>query len=350
MPVIGTLRTILALDTAPFSRGAKNARGQLGGLTGSLQKFKGPAIAAGSALTAFGVAAVKMAADAERLQASFETLTGSADAARLLLKEIREFSSSTPLQFNELADAAKKLKAFGVDIEEVVPTLRVLGDVAGATGNRIGDIAEIYGKAKVQQRLFAEDINQLTGRGINVIDQFAKQLGVASSEVTKLVSDGKISFDNLRNAMIELSETDFAGGLKRQSETLTGQFSTMRDQITAIMTDIGTSIKDNLELTNAATEVNDELSEFRKATAIEGGLLKPLTQSGAERSTSALTTLFRGAFTDLFTRAVTDRGGPLKKLELKNGDKELAESKRQTRALEKIERRLSTPPSVVEAF
>jgi len=46
----------------------------------------------------------------------------------------------------------------------------------------------------VQGRLFGEDINQLTGRGIPVIQELAKQFGVSESEVKKLVEQGKVGF------------------------------------------------------------------------------------------------------------------------------------------------------------
>jgi tape measure domain-containing protein len=40
----------------------------------------------------------------------------------------------------------------------------------------------------VQGRLFGEDINQLTGRGIPIIQEFAKQFKVSETQVKKLVA------------------------------------------------------------------------------------------------------------------------------------------------------------------
>ena len=51
----------------------------------------------------------------------------------------------------------------------------------------VNQIAELYGKARVQGRLFAEDINQLTGRGIPIIGELAKQFGVSDSQVCQCV-------------------------------------------------------------------------------------------------------------------------------------------------------------------
>jgi hypothetical protein len=51
----------------------------------------------------------------------------------------------------------------------VPETLRRIGDVSAGVQAPVGEIVELYGKARVQGRLFAEDINQLTGRGILII-------------------------------------------------------------------------------------------------------------------------------------------------------------------------------------
>ena len=65
-----------------------------------------------------------------------------------------------------------------------------VGDIAAGTNQDFNELAVVFGKAKVQGRLFGEDINQLTGRGIPIIGEFAKQFGVAEGEVKKLVSEG----------------------------------------------------------------------------------------------------------------------------------------------------------------
>ena len=69
----------------------------------------------------------------------------------------------------------------------------------------VNEIAELYGKARVQGRLFAEDINQLTGRGIPIIQELAKQFGVSDSEVKKLVESGKVGFPNIERSFMDMT-------------------------------------------------------------------------------------------------------------------------------------------------
>jgi len=100
----------------------------------------------------------------------------------------------------------------------------------------------------VQGRLFAEDINQLTGRGIPVIQEFAKQLGVTDAEVKKMASDGKISFTNLEQAFVSLTSQGgkFGGMMARQSRTVGGLWSTLKDTWGEVLLSFGQPVNDAL--------------------------------------------------------------------------------------------------------
>jgi tape measure domain-containing protein len=229
------------LDTGSFSAVKSKVSGAIGDIgsqaTGrvrsALSGISGAITAAAGAIGAveIGKFALGLAADAEQSQVAFEVMLGSAGRARQVLGELKDFAAATPFEFPELRDAARKLIAFGVSAEEVVPKLRQIGDVSSGIGAPIGEIAEIFGKAKVQGRLFMEDINQLTGRGIPVIQELAKQFGVSESKVRTLVEQGKVGFPQLEQAFTALTSTggQFAGMMERSSTTLGGLWSTFAD-------------------------------------------------------------------------------------------------------------------------
>lgn len=196
------------------------------------------------ALTAAGVAAIKLAANVETTRVQFEVLTKSADKANQLLGEITDLAASTPFQKMELADAGRKLLAFGSSADQVVGQLRQIGDIAALTGINVSELAEIYGKAQVQGRLFAEDINQLTGRGIPIIEELAKQFGVSTEEVKKLVSEGRVGFAQLEEAFADMTSQGglFENGMAKLSETTAGKLSTLKDNLTEIAVTIGEQV------------------------------------------------------------------------------------------------------------
>lgn len=251
-------RRIARFSSKAGKQGKDAGSGIVGGM-GAAFKGLGPLLAGG--LAAIGgiaigrkigseiSAGVSAAAKMETLEIGFEVLTGSPEQAKKTLGELRELGASTPLEFFDLASAARSLIAFGEDAEVVPETLRKIGDVASGVGAPIGDIAELYGKARVQGTLFAEDINQLTGRGINVIKEFAGQLGVSEGEVKKLASQGKITFPMLEQAFGDLTSSGgaFSDMMARQSQTLEGRFSTFKDQITELRLEFGAPIADVLK-------------------------------------------------------------------------------------------------------
>ena len=206
------------------------------------------ALASGAAAAGVGMKAVTAAAGFEQTKAAFTTMIGDAAKAEAILARLRELGAQTPFEFPELADAGRKLIAFGESADTVPDTLRRIGDVSAGVQAPIGEIAELYGKARVQGRLFAEDINQLTGRGIPIIQQLARQFGVSDSQVKKLVETGQVGFPQIEQAFIAMTSRggQFAGMMEAQSRTTTGLFSTLKDSIGEVFLTLGTPINDAL--------------------------------------------------------------------------------------------------------
>ena len=187
-------------------------------------------------LAAIGVSGVlggmfQMNRSLEITSTQFETLAGSAENATRLMQQLREFTATTPFQEAEVFGSARSLLAFGFDSDQLPETLRSLGNVAAGLKIPLGELAEIYGKIRVQNRLMQEDINQLQGRGINVTAEFARQFGVAESEVRALTETGQIGFRNLEIALKSLTSEGgiFAGQTENLAATADGILSTLGD-------------------------------------------------------------------------------------------------------------------------
>jgi tape measure domain-containing protein len=240
---ITALRRSMAGATAMVSASAK----KMASLTAAgLKVGLGAALAGGGVALAAGMKAVTSAADFEQTKVAFTTLIGDAAKAEQTLAQLRELGARTPFEFPELADAGRKLIAFGEGSDTVAATLARIGDVSAGVQAPVNEIAELYGKARVQGRLFAEDINQLTGRGIPIIGELAKQFGVSDSEVKKLVESGKVGFPNIERAFIDMTSQGgkFAGMMEAQSKTTNGLFSTLKDTINEVFLTLGTPIND----------------------------------------------------------------------------------------------------------
>lgn len=215
-------------------------------------------ISLASASVDFAKGAIKAVADYEAVNISLETFLGSASAAKQLFGELEQFSIKTPFTPEQVNNAAKSLLAFGEPVDALQTTLGRIGDVASATGKDFNELAVIYGKARVQGTLFAEDINQLTEAGVPVIQLFADQLGVSAGEVKKLGSEGKISFANLEQAFTTLTSEGgrFFGLTDKLSQSTSGRLSTLEGNWTELQRTIGQGVLPVFELlTEAAFKV-----------------------------------------------------------------------------------------------
>jgi tape measure domain-containing protein len=232
----------LALDKTGYDRGLDQAeaRGKrsasiLSGAIGGATAAIGLSLLqlAANFTASIGRLTIGASASFEQTEVAFKTLLGSAEEAKAVLTDLNEFAANTPFQFPELAGATRQLAAFGIESSNLVPTLQRIGDVSAGISQPIGEIATIYGKARVQGRLFMEDINQLTGRGIPIIGELAEQFGVTESEVRKLVETGQVSFANLEQAFVSLTSEGgiFFNMMQEQSQTLAGKWSTFTDNI-----------------------------------------------------------------------------------------------------------------------
>lgn len=174
---------------------------------------------------------VKLVAESETAQTAFATLLRSGDKARLLLSKLKTFAASTPFALSDLRDGARRLLSFGVASGAIMGRLKMLGDIAAGTNSNIGDLATIFGRIKATGRASLDQINQLADRSIPIYAALAETMGRAESDIRDLASQGKIGFAEIDAALQSTTAAGgvFAGGMLAQSQTLSGLWSTMKD-------------------------------------------------------------------------------------------------------------------------
>ena len=79
--------------------------------------------------------AIGFNAQMEQARIGFATMLGSAEKAQKFLDDLADFAVKTPFEYPELLEAAKRMLAYGFAAEEVLPTLRAVGDASAALGS-----------------------------------------------------------------------------------------------------------------------------------------------------------------------------------------------------------------------
>lgn len=188
-------------------------------------------IAAG--ITAIGTAAVIASGKMEQWQVAFTTMLGSADRADALLKKIRDFAAKTPFDLPQVVEGSKRLLAFGVSANDVIPTLKMLGDVSAGLGVPMERLILNFGQVKAQTKLTGRELRDFAIAGVPLLETLANQLNKTEAEILDMVSAGKIGFPQVEAAFRSMTSEGgrFADLMTRQSQTLFGQFSNLKDAI-----------------------------------------------------------------------------------------------------------------------
>lgn len=177
----------------------------------------------------------------QQLEVAFNTMLGSKAKADALMTQLINTAAKTPFDLVGVSSSAKQLLAYGIAADKVNDTLVRLGNIAAGLSIPLQDIAWLYGTTMTQGRLYAEDLNQFTGRGIPMIRELAKELGVAENEVKTLVAEGKVGFPEVQKVIENLTNSGgmFYNLMEEQSKTITGKISNMEDAISVMFNEIG---------------------------------------------------------------------------------------------------------------
>lgn len=179
--------------------------------------------------------------EVQQLEVAFRTMLGSVPQADELLQQLVRTAAITPFGLEDVANGAKQLLAYGLEAEKVNNTLIRLGDIAAGLSVPLNDLVYLYGTTMAQGRLYTQDLNQFTGRGIPMISELAKQFGVAESKVKELVEAGKVGFPEVQKVIESLTDEGgkFGGLMEEQSKTITGQISNIEDAVFMMFNEIG---------------------------------------------------------------------------------------------------------------
>lgn len=219
------LKTVTTGNTTAFAGMAKTLVG-FGGVAVALAGFKRLVV---DNITE----GIRYAAALETQAVAFEVLLGSAGKATVLMKEIQEFAASTPFQLPELQSAAQRLLGFGSAAEEVVGTMRMLGDLSMGNAGILDRLTLAYGKLQAKGKATLEELNMFTEAGVPLMNALAESLDTTTENLFKMISQGEVSFADVQRAMVALTSQggQFFDMTARQAETLSGVMSTFKDNV-----------------------------------------------------------------------------------------------------------------------
>lgn len=227
-------------DMVPMGKGGRNIGGGIGrGL--SYLRMAGMAATFGGvmlgATTARSAANMGLQGGAQKM--SFQTIAGDQEGAKLY-RDVTKFAQDS-IFGNELYKNAQTQLAFGANAKEVMPTLRMLGDVSMGDKGRLESLNLAYSQVRSAGKLMGQDLLQFVNAGFNPLQEMSAKTGKSMAQLRKEMGDGKITFDQVKGSFVSATS---AGGkfykmTDRIADTPYGKVENLRGQIDGVLLQAG---------------------------------------------------------------------------------------------------------------
>lgn len=177
----------------------------------------------------------------QKTEIAFTTMLGNADQAKSLMNDMVTLAAKTPFSLQDVSSGAKQLLAFQVPANEVVDTLTRLGNIAAGLSVPLSRINLVYGQVKAKGKLMGDDLRQFTEAGIPMVAELAKKFGTTTAEISKMVSAGKIGFNDVKDVLFSMTNEGgmFFNLMEKQSKSLSGQIANLGDSWDQMLNKIG---------------------------------------------------------------------------------------------------------------
>lgn len=180
-------------------------------------------------------------ADFEQSMTSFEVLLQSAEKAQTQMEKLEQFGAETPFELADVTESTKQLLAFGVAEEDVMTRLQQLGDLSQGKAELLDRITLAYGKMQAKGKVSLEELNMMTEAGVPILRQLAEEYDVTQEALFKMITAGEVNIDGINKAMESMTSEggQFYGMMEKQSQTMSGLWSTFMDNISMVARQAG---------------------------------------------------------------------------------------------------------------
>jgi tape measure domain-containing protein len=243
---VNKMRTRINQMTRSATRGFSRLNKQIKELNKSMISGAKAAAAYGVAFAGAAVGGIGLfvneARKIEDAIAAFTPLLGGVENATKAVDMLNATAASTPFQFEQLSGAANTLLGFGAaTLDTLIPTLRMLGDTAGGSSDKLKSIALAFSKIKAAGKADMTDLNMLIDAGIPIFAELEALTGKNTAQLRKMSSQGKISAQLVQDAFKRMTSEGgkFFNGMAIASETQSGLLSTLKDNLSLTAASIG---------------------------------------------------------------------------------------------------------------
>ena len=233
-------------------------------LTGLL-KGVGIAMAAQKA-GEFIAGTMQSAMERQKLQVSFDVMTGSKEAGSKLTKELVELQKNTILG-GEVFEGAQTMLGYGVSAEGLTDTLRRLGDVSMGNAERFKSLSLVFGQIRSKGKLMGDDLRQMSETGFNPLKVLSEMTGKSMEQMYDEMAKGAVTAEMVDAALRQATDEGgkFNNMLGQMAEKSAGKWAQLQGAWQETKIKIGEAfepvLQQLLEIGNAALPIIEEIAQ-----------------------------------------------------------------------------------------
>ena len=222
----------------------------------------------------------------EMTERSLQILTDSAQKGTEIFNQLSTMALNSPFTAMQLTDAARQLSALGFEANELVGTVKRLGDISAAVGAPINRISYALGQVQTYGYLTSLQARTFMRMGIPLVKALAEEYSklegrvVTTSDVFQRMKDKAISYNDVMRVVNKMTDEGgrFFDYQAKVSETLRVQLSNLSLAWENMLNDIGKSnqslLASPIKLLRALFTHWQAISRVVKAGAIAFGISK----------------------------------------------------------------------------
>ena len=176
----------------------------------------------------------------ERAKISFTTIfknaglsaEEAADKATKHLQELVDFGARTPFRTDQLIGLSQQLQAVGFKADEIVPTLRAVGDAVAGLGvdpEKLQRLITNLGQIKTTGQVSSRELREIALSGVNAWKYLAEYSGKSVEQVRKLAKKNQLDADVAVKVIVAGMGKEFQGLMKQTEGTYSSMWSTIHD-------------------------------------------------------------------------------------------------------------------------
>lgn len=285
----------LNFDTKIDEKGFSSGVSRLGSIAKTGLGVLGSAVAGVTAAMGAGITAgIRYNANIEQYTTSFEVMTGSAEKAAQIMKELQKIGAETPFETEDIAETTQLLMNYGFTADDAIDKMQMLGDISQGSAEKMNRIATAYGQMSSAGKVTLEDVKQMIEAGFNPLQEISESTGESMASLYDRISNGTLSVDEITESMQRATAEGgkYYKSMEKQSQTINGLISTLKDNAMQLLGEVVEPISDSLreDLLPAAIDAIDGMQKAFKKNGVDG-----LIEAGSEVISNFLLGVAEGA-------------------------------------------------------